>query len=202
MKKRVAVGILFLCACGMFAQKTKVQQGDFEFLKRQSEINVEFVYDNLKLFKENKTNEEYMSEKVAELEAEEKGSGIAWKQKWMSSRESIYERKFLELLNEDMKQKTGLVFGKNLSNAPITLIVETLWVYPGWNVVAMKKKAKVTTMLTFVKTGNPDQVLLQILSEEAPGKQYWGAYNDWDRIGEGYAKTGKELNKMVRKEAF
>lgn len=80
-----------------------------------------------------------------------------------------------------------------------TLIVETIWIYPGWFAAVMKQPAKVTTRLKFVETANPSNVLLVINSKDAPGDNYIGVANNNDRIAEGYAKTGKSLARLINR---
>lgn len=84
----------------------------------------------------------------------------------------------------------------------LTLIVQTVWVYPGWDAGIMKQEAKVTTNLKFVETANKSNVLLEIKSEEAPGDQWGNNFSNESRIGEGYAKTAKSLSKLLLKKAF
>ena len=201
MKKSLLFILMLSFSFAVSAQKMKVKSGDFDFFAGQKEINVEFVYDNMKLFNDNLTNEEYMQKRSDDLEKDSRGKGKAWEKKWLSSREFIFEPKFLEVLNR-YAHEDGLHFAKNLSDTPYTLIVETVWLYPGWNVAIMRSGAKVTTLLTFVETANRDNILLQITSEEAPGKSYGGTFSNEDRLGEGYAKTGKSLGKMIRKKAY
>lgn len=202
MKKQVTLLLAIFCSAIMLGQKLKVKQGNFDFIKDQKEINVEFVYDNMKLFKKNLTNEEYMAERSADLEGKTKGKGKAWEKKWISSREFIYAPKFLELMNRYLYEKEGVNFAENLPTAKYTLIVETVWIYPGWNVAVMRKGAKVNTILTFVETANRDNILLQVTSDKAPGNQFGGTFSNEDRIGEGYAKTGKSFAKLIMKKAF
>lgn len=202
MKKNLLVLFLIVSSMAVSAQKVRVQDGEFDFLNGQKEINVEFVYDNMTLFNDNQTNEEYMASRSADLEEKTRGQGKAWEKKWISSRDMIYEPKFLELMNRYLHEKYGVYFGENLSNTKYTLIVETTWVYPGWNVGVMRKGAKVSTDFKFVETNNRDNVLLHITSENAPGDSFGGTYSNEDRIGEGYAKTGKSLGKLIRKKAF
>ncbi|WP_299887316.1 hypothetical protein [uncultured Lacinutrix sp.] len=201
MKKQVAL-VLSLLFCGvMFAQKMKVVKGDFDFIKGQKEFNVEFVYDNMKIYKDNKTNEEYMTERSAKLEEKSKGKGKAWEKKWIAARELIYAPKFLELMNRYMeKKKKGIVFEEGLADAKYTLLVETVWLYPGYNVGVMRRPAKVSTLLRFVETANRDNVLLEITGKHAPGNSFGGTYSNEDRIGEGYAKTGKTLAGLILKK--
>lgn len=110
---------------------------------------------------------------------------------------------FLELVNVVLlKDNKEVSFQEDLSDAKFTLIVETVWIYPGWDAGIMKQPANVTTNLIFVETANRSKVLLQISSENAPGDQWGNNYSNESRIGEGFAKTGKSLAKMLLKNAF
>ena len=99
------------------------------------------------------------------------------------------------------KKKMDLTFKEGAKDAKYTLIVETVWIYPGYDVSVMKQPAKVTTRLKFVTTDDKSNVVLEILSEEAPGDQYGSNFSNESRIGEGYAKTGKSLAGMILKKA-
>jgi hypothetical protein len=82
------------------------------------------------------------------------------------------------------------------------LIVETTWVYPGWDAGVMKQPAKVTTLLKFVETENKANVVTEVTSKNAPGDQWGSSFSNEDRLGEGYAKTGKSFAKLILKRAF
>ncbi|MEO9891983.1 hypothetical protein [Aurantibacter sp.] len=202
MKFLTTLSICLLFALNAQSQKLKVEQGDFNFIKGQTEMNVEFVYDNLTLLKKNISNDDYVKEHSAELEEKSPGKGKTWEKKWITARELIYAPKFLELMNRYLYEDEGLKFGENLTDAKYTLIVETLWIFPGWDAGVMKQPAKVTTNLKFVETANKDNVLLEVSSKNAPGDQWGSSFDNEDRIGEGYAKTGKSFAKMVLKKAF
>ena len=66
----------------------------------------------------------------------------------------------------------------------------------------MKQPAKVSTLLNFVETANPSNVVLSIQSEKALGDiAFVGIPNTNDRIAEGFAKTGKSLAKLIDKKS-
>ncbi|MCC9072510.1 hypothetical protein LNQ49_13040 [Flavobacterium sp. F-65] len=201
MKKLVVAFLIFSSA--MSAQDIKVLSGDFNFLKDQKEINVEFDYSKFTMMKEKKSEAQYIEERVKDLNAKSKGTGEIWKKKWDSAKELIWNPKFLELMlvifSKDNKEVS---FQEGLTTAPYTLIVETVWIYPGWDAGIMKQPAKVTTNLRFVETNNKSNVLLEISSEEAPGDQWGNNFSNESRIGEGYAKTAKTLAKMILKKAY
>ena len=199
MRKQTLLMLSMFMALSAFGQKMKVKQGDFDFLKGQTEINVEFNYDNLKLYKDNRSEEAYVSERTAELEEKTKGKGKAWAKKWEASKELIYAPKFLELMNRYLQEDYNMYFDQGLTDAKYTLIVDATWMYPGYNVGVMRQPAKLSTTMRFVETANRDNVLLEITGKNAPGNRYGGTFSNEDRLGEGYAKTGKTLAGMIKK---
>ncbi|HEA19595.1 MAG TPA: hypothetical protein ENH87_01595 [Pricia antarctica] len=194
---------LLLCiAASTFAQKMKIVQGEFDFLPGQKAVNVAFTYDNTTFYKENMTEEEFIEKQYNEAEEKSKGSGNTWKKKWAAAKETVWQPKFLELMNRTFQDDHDLSFQEGLGDAKYTLIVDTTWLYPGWDAAVMKQPAKVSTNLKFVETANKDKVLAEVTSENAPGDQWGSSFSNEDRMGEGYAKTGKSFAKLVEKKAF
>lgn len=184
-----------LVAFGCMAQKMKVEKGNLSVLKGQKTVNVEFVYDNLKLFNDNRTEAAYVEERKKELNDKAEGKGDAWEKKWNASRELIWEPKFMELLN----RAEAVKFKQGAKDAPYTLILESTWLYPGYNVGVMQHGSKLNSTITIVKTADPGNPLVKINATDAPGNTFQGTYSNEDRIGESYAKTGKTLAKMIDK---
>ncbi|MCK6607078.1 MAG: hypothetical protein L6Q46_02095 [Flavobacterium sp.] len=198
--KKIVTLVLFIASSVVMAQKTKIESGDFKFLAGVKEVNVEFDYSNLKLMKENLTEEQYVTNRATELN-EKKGVGDIWKKKWQGSKEMIWNPKFLELINVvSSKEKTNISFQEGLTSAKYTLIVEVVWIYPGWDVAMMKQPAKVTTNIKIVETANRSNTLVVMSSENAPGDQWGSNFSNETRIGEGFAKTGKTLAKVIAKQ--
>ncbi|MCD8539041.1 MAG: hypothetical protein LRY55_04205 [Leadbetterella sp.] len=202
MKKIIILLSVLLTAAGASAQKMTVEEGNFKFLKDAKAVNVVFRYDDLKLLKENKTEQQYVEERTAELNAKNAGTGDTWAQKWEGAKESIWEANFLDLLAKTVTASKGTVFGQNKNDAPYTLTVDATWLYPGWDAGFMKQPAKVTTALIFTETANPSNVLLKIKSENAPGDQWGSNFSNESRIGEGFEKTAKTLGNRILKEAY
>lgn len=201
MKKNVFT--LLLVSSIMSAQNMEVVKGDFGFLKDQKEVNVVFDYSKLTLMKEKITEVQYVDNRSKELNQKAKSTGDVWKKKWVSSKELIWNPKFLELMNFIYsKENKEVNFQEELTTAKYTLIVEAVWIYPGWDAGIMKQPAKVTTNLMFVETANKSNILLEISSEEAPGDQWGNNYSNESRIGEGFAKTAKSLAKMLIKKVY
>ncbi|MDQ1168174.1 hypothetical protein [Flavobacterium sp. SORGH_AS_0622] len=200
MKKLIIACLLISGAA--FAQDMNVVKGNFDFLKDQKEINTEFDYSNFTMMKENKPESQYVEEHIADLDKKGKGNGNLWHKRWVVAKDQIWTPKFLEIGNIVMTKAGKEVNFQEGLNTPYTLIVQTVWIYPGWDAGIMKQPAKVTTNLKFVETANKSNVLLEISSVDAPGDQYGSNFNNESRIGEGYAKTAKSLSKLLLKKAF
>ncbi|GAA4775216.1 MULTISPECIES: hypothetical protein [Flavobacterium] len=200
--KKIAVLALLMVTSFSFAQKVKVEKGDFKALKGQTEVNVVFDYSKMQLMKENLTEAQYVENRAKELNEKNKGNGEVWKKKWEGAKDGIWNPKFLEIANTvSTKEKTGISFQEGLNSAKYTVIVEAVWVYPGWDVAMMKQPAKVTTRIKLVETANKGNVLGEVFSENAPGDQWGSNFSNESRIGEGFAKTAKTfVAKFVAKD--
>ena len=181
------------------AQKVQVKKGDFDALKGQTELNVEFKYETSvgKFDKE----ADYLAEKVAEKNEDEAGAGDAWKAKWLADRTERFEPKFFELFNA-YKKKTGLE-ANDYGNAKYTLVFNTTHTEAGWNVGVMRKSAHINAELTLVETANPDKVLGQAIMEKVPGRDAFGYdFDSGYRLQEAYALTAKVFAKYLEKKVM
>lgn len=200
MKFKLLFAVIIVFTVAVSAQKMKVESGDFSFLRGQTSINVVFDYSETKMNKENISVDEYVTNRVKDLNGKNKGTGDTWKKRWDSSAELIWNPKFLELMNKYLGKTKGVYFEENAQNSTYTLLVKVDWMYPGWDAGVMKQHAKVTTTLQFVETANQSKVLVEVSSKEAPGDQWGNNYNNETRIGEGFAKTAKSLAKLIEKK--
>lgn len=196
MKKLFLIAVLLVSSFS-FAQKMKVESGDYSFLKTVSELKLKFDYSKALFYNENMDESKYVEKRLKDIE-KDKGSEEAkkWKSDWEESKNRVFKEKFMSSFNKN----SNIKLDEN-SNAQYTLTVKTIWIYPGWFGGVMSQPAKVSTILVFTETGKPNQVLLQILSEKAPGDgNFVGVANNNERIAEGYAKTGKTLAKLLEKK--
>ena len=195
MKLKLLIAVLVGFVTTASAQKMKVESGDFSFLKGQTELKVVMDYSMATFYKEKMNEEKYIAERKKEI-GDNKGKNEAekWAADWEHSKKNTFVDKFLASMNKNMNIKAS-----EDVDSKYTLIVETIWIYPGWFAAVMKQPAKVTTRLKFVETANPSNVLLVINSKDAPGDNYIGVANNNDRIAEGYAKTGKSLARLINR---
>lgn len=177
------------------AQKMKFESGDLKFLKGQTELKVEFDYGKMTFYNEKMSEEAYIEKRMKEIEADKgKEEAEKWLADWEKSKITDFVDKFITSFNKNCD-----LHASKDADAKYTVIVETTWIYPGWFAGVMKQPAKVSTVLKFVETVNPGNVLAVINSQNAPGDNFVGVANNNDRIAEGYAKTGKSLAGLVKK---
>ncbi|HBW82032.1 MAG TPA: hypothetical protein DEF78_20700, partial [Sphingobacterium sp.] len=125
-----------------------VLSGNFNFLQDQKELNVQFDYTPLTFYNEKISEEEYVKRRVKEIsDSKGKMEGEIWKSDWEQSKANDFQNKFISLLNRNVNIESS----KN-PNAKYTLIVQSIWIYPGWYAGVMAQAAKVSTVLKFVET--------------------------------------------------
>lgn len=195
MKKTILFFVMLISAA-MFGQKVKLVSGNLDFLKEVKNVNVKFDFSDVTFYKEKMSESAYLEKREKEITAD-KGAGefSKWRADWERTKAVQIPDKFLASFNKygDMKAAVG-------SNAKYTLKVKTTWIYPGWFAGVMNQPSKVSTLLQFVETANPSNVLAEIDSQNAPGDNFVGLPNNNDRIAEAYAKTSKELVQFIAKK--
>jgi len=197
----LALAVVFAFAAQ--AQKMTLTSGTFKALSGQSEVNVVYKYDGMKvgIGKKAVPEDEYIEKKKGEYNKKEAGRGDKWEGDWAADRENKFHNKFEELLNKGMK---GMAFGRNKSGAKYTLIVHTTTTEPGWNIPFVGKQPSLVDMtISLVETGNEGSPLGVMTLAGSPGTTY--GYGDWDtgiRIQESYAKAGKSFAGWLPKKGM
>lgn len=198
MKRNFLLLFAVLAMLQLHSQTIKLIEGDLKFLKGQDEIGITFTYDeNMKIG--SGTEAEYIKKKMADAEEKEAGGGEKWKAAWYDDRTTHFQPKFIEVF-EHYAEKKAVVLLENDDNTTYTMVVHTTFIEPGFNVGMMSKKASVNLIVSIVETANPSQVKLKYKILKSPGTAY---YDLGVRVGESYAKAGKEFAKLLlKKKAF
>jgi hypothetical protein len=201
MKKLFIILLISMFAMNLNAQKIKLVDGDIGFLKGQKELGIEFIYEEVMVGK--MTEADYIDKKVAEAEEREPGTGQAWPDLWYGDRTGHYEPKFIELFN-DVLADEGVSLTKDAEETDYTIVVETIFIEPGFNVGVARKSALINLIVDFVATDDPENVLATFTIDKSPGGlPFGGDYDSGLRVGEAYAKAGKYFAKfLLKKKAF
>lgn len=194
MKVVKSLGLLLLSgtfALTTNAQKIKVTEGSLDALSGVKEYNIEFTYENMGVGKF-KTEAEYIEKKKAEYNKKEAGKGDKWAESWVNDRGSRFEPKFIEKFEEYSGAKAK-------GNAKYTLIFNTSFTEPGFNIGITQKNASIDGEVTIVETANKSKVVAKMTIAKVPGRTGTGYdFDTGERISESYEKAGKEIGKKLK----
>lgn len=175
------------------ASKVILKSGDFNFLKNEKQLNVEYDYSTLKVGAFN-SEQEYIDKRVKELNEKEAGKGDKWKEGWVNARKERFQPKFKELYNDKMGDEKKATIDENAKSAKYTLIVRTTFIEPGYNIGISKKPSFVNFEFEYVETADHTKKLAEAYVNNVIGSQAMGFdYDTGSRVAESYAKGGKML---------
>ncbi len=181
-----------------FAQnQINFEYGNFDFLKDQTEVNVQLILDNAVYQEKNFTEAQYIENRKADITA--KKSEAVWKNwiyQWEKFKTTEYADYFLKGINGKSKK---VVFKKD-AQTKYTLIIDAKWIYAGWyGGMIGSQEGKLTAEIRFVETDNPSKVVMKLQADKVGGKQMNKEFAwEYGRIAAAYEVTGKKLGKEIK----
>ncbi|WP_027378902.1 hypothetical protein [Chryseobacterium daeguense] len=176
-----------------------IQQGTFNFLKDQTEVNVQLKFDNTLYQVENFTEAQYLEKRKEDVLANRKkteNDWLKWNDAWNRFQDTEYLNYFIKGANS--KSKT-ILFTKE-ANTKYTLIINAKWIYAGWHGGLIGQEAKLTSEMIFVETENPSKIIMKLQGDKILGKpQNKDFVMEYGRIAGAYEATGKEIGKAIKK---
>jgi len=189
--------LLAVVTLGLNAQKIKLTDGDPSVLKGEEKLKLVYTYDNLNVGK--MTEADYIAKKREEANNREPGTADKWEASWKGDREENYEPKFEELLNKYLEGE-NLKADKEFEDAKYTMVVHTDFIEPGFNVGVARRPAYIDATVNIIETATGESVAT-ITVLKSPGADAMGFdFDSGYRIGEAYAKAGKEIGKLLQKK--
>jgi hypothetical protein len=191
MKKLLLLFFLGISLHGL-AQRIKLVEGNASALKGQHSINFEFTYEGIRVGKY-ATEKDYIDDKKADYNKKDPGKGDKWEKDWFNDRKERFEPRFIESF-------TAAGFSDK-QDAQYTLIFNTGFIEPGFNVAVMRRPAYIDGVAVLVATGDKSKVIAKWTIDNAPGRDIMGY--DFDtglRLQESYATAGKRLGRLIAKE--
>lgn len=198
MKKTLLLLISFFSIL-FYAQDLNVESGNFDFLKDQTDLNVELKFDKAVYQEKNFTEAQFLENKKTEITTK-KGEKVweNWTYQWKKFKDTEYVNYFFQGLNGKNSKKVLLAQNPN---AKYTLIIDATWVYCGWfGGMIGSQEAKISGTMYFVETQNPSNVLMKINLDKFQGKQMNPDFSwEYGRIAAVYEVIGKQLKKEIKK---
>ena len=197
MKKLLLLVVMTFATMTFAQNQLNFESGTFDFLKDQSEVNVQLKFDNVLFQAENYTEAQYLEKRKAETLA--KKNAVAW-QKWSESWQSFKDTEYLNYFLKGVNGWSKQVVFKKEVKSKYTLIIDTKWVYAGWHAGLVAQEGKLTSDLIFVETENPSKVVMKIQGAQILGKKNNKDFTmEYGRIAAAYEVTGKQLGKALKK---
>jgi len=198
MMKKIFLLLLMVVATTVFAQnKIDVISGNFDFLKDQTEVNVQLKFDNAVYQEKNFTEEQYIENRKADVTA--KKNEKVW-ENWIYQWERFKSTEFQEYFFKGANNRSKKLFFRNDLKAKYTLIIDAKWVYAGWyGGMIGSQEGKLDADLTFVETDNPSNVVMKLKANKILGRQMNKDFSwEYGRIAAVYEILGKKLGKDIK----
>jgi len=169
---------------------SRLLEGNLDFLKTESYINVIFNFDHLQVG--GYPNEvDYLDKKTKEYNEKEAGKGDHWRLLWEEDKKDLYPAAFIDVYNKYAAKLKYAAIDLDHKNK-YTLILETNYIEVGYNVYVMKSPARANYTFKFVETDDTSKVVAKVLMIGSVGRTF--GMKDMDtgvRIKECYGFAGK-----------
>lgn len=192
MKKQLLLIAFIGITATALGQKVKLVDGKLPALKNETAVNIEYTYNGTGVGKF-RSESDYVANRKSDLNKKEAGTGDTWAIKWEEDKTQRFAPKFEELFSK----YSGLKVSKD---AKYTIIFNTIFMEPGFNVGVHRKNALLNGEATIVETANRGKILAKVNITKAKGKSFFGAdFDTGTRLAETYAVAGRGLAKLIKK---
>jgi hypothetical protein len=197
--KKLFLLFSLIIALALNAQRIVIKSGSFSVLKDQTEVNVEFKFDNVLMMKENVTEEQYLENRKKDVLANPKRGEAGW-QKWNGEWQRYKNEEYINYFTKGLNKSYKNISSKKANpSSKYTLLLETNWVFPGWHGGMVVMTAEITGKIKLIETNNPSNVLA-----EAEFNKFDKFVNnkeivmEYGRIAGAYESLGKYLGKEIK----
>jgi hypothetical protein len=192
MKKILFVLMMAVSSITFAQNELKVISGSFDFIRDQTEINVELKFDQALYQVENLTEDQYLKKRKEDILKNPKKTNEDW-QKWLGEWQRFKSSEYLKYFLKGANSKSKIVFASD-GKAKYTLIIDAKWIYVGWHGGIMGQEAKLTSDMKVVETDNPSIVVLHVQGDKILGKpQNKDFVMEYGRIAGAFEATGKRF---------
>lgn len=177
------------------AQKRILLAGSLSGLKGEQSYALKFEYDSM-IVGYDKTEQQYLEEKKAIWEANERGKGEEFVRQWFDDRTRRYEPAFIRSFEKYTNIKL------NDRDAKYTMIVKTIRTEGGWDVGVMSIPGEIDAEIWIVETRDESVVIAKVGFYGFLGKiSSGGEFDMTRRIQSAYEALGKWTIDFLKRKA-
>ena len=170
MKLKYLPLIIIFIGLKVSAQSVKFDKKSLSFLKSAKEIQVEFIYDSLKFDSNKITEGAYLDKRIIRLDKDENKDSEAWIKAYHNSKKNDWQEAFVNMLNKKLKlSKKDIEFKLDAKNPEYKLIVNTTWMYLGYDIGVISEPAKLKLDFAFIDYNDPKKILSKLFIKRASG---------------------------------
>ncbi len=186
--------LCFLLHTKSQAQDVTVTYGNLLFLKGQTDVNIEFDYDNLRVGEF--TEDMYLKQKRKEFR--KAPDADAWVAKWDADKSGRFEPKFTKQFNLGTT-RIKLVATAGNNDAQYVMVVKTIRIEPGYYQTGMKRDTYIDVEITIADTAHLDKPLCIIKAYHIIGvTEVTKEMSDSQiKIAYAYGTIADRLSKMI-----
>jgi|GEM_PF-3940627 len=183
------ISLLIFAACGSMVAYKK---GDNTkgYLQGVKTINVKFDYSKTAVGKFS-SQQEYIAKKEAD-------GKVGFGEKWETQKTTVFIPKFESLINKYTKDK-GLEIGTKVEG-DLNMVVYVTHIEPGWNIGISRRNATINLEIEIFKKGETEPVVIYGMKNVPGGGAAGFDFDAGYRIGQCFAKAGKELGAFFSKD--
>ncbi|WP_074410071.1 MULTISPECIES: hypothetical protein [Aquimarina] len=197
MRNSLSIILFIFCTIPALSQKIKTASGDISVLAGEKELSVTFGYDNMNVHGY-PSEADFIKDKVQLREKHNPGSGEKFEGSWFADRDTVYAPLFIENLNYAIPKKRKITISRNNPNAKYNLHIQTLWVYPGYN-VGFSQPSKIEVVLQLYEIASPEKIVWESKSPTRIEAKVT-PYKRELRIGAAYASLAMKMSWLLRKK--
>jgi hypothetical protein len=198
--KRGLIGLLWLLSIASVSQTVNWKLGNpASLIKKGDTFKLIFDYSQMKVDSFS-SEENFIETTVGKYNLKEPSRGDKWKKDWFSDRLNIFTPRFELLFSKHIKRKISYSTKNNSSN--YVIVVHTTHTYLGFGEHLIYSlvvwAAECDFEISIYKSDNMKEPVLFGTIDHVKGADSGGYYYETGvRIGESYARLGRELGKNL-----
>ncbi len=191
-------GFAIVTALHSGAQRIRLEEGSLNALRGVKSYSVTFDYDSMTVSRKRVSEQEYVNEKIDDLNDHHRNQGDNWAAGWRRKRQELYEPAFLSAMEYE-----GLKCAQadDHNTARYQIIFKTKHTETGYNIGIKRRSSRIDGEAWIIEAEHPERVLAKISVKKCLGKTDDGYdFNSGQRLIGSYEVAGSSLAQFLKEK--